>query len=143
MTTTLNQDSAKTISPFIGARQMQVLKGLLKSGEERSHFVDMMDKLASRIDTMPATGETDSEGDKAIVYLHYFYGSADWYITEKDIGDGSQDDRQHQAFGYANLGDDDCAEFGYISLPELFTVNAELDLYWTPKPLSQCDKFAA
>jgi len=142
MTTTKNPTTAQTLAPFIGPRQMRVLTELLK-GEERQHFDQTLRSWALLIQTMPKTGETDSEGHEAVAQLHYFVGGADWYITERDMGDGSGDATQHQAFGYANLGDDDCAEFGYISLPELFTVNAELDLYWEPKPLSQCDKFAA
>ena len=31
--------------------------------------------------------------NKAVVYLYYFKGSADWYITEKDM-----EDEQLQAF---------------------------------------------
>lgn len=45
---------------------------------------------------------------------------------------------QHQAFGAANLGYG--AELGYISIEELKENNVELDLYWTPKPLSQIER---
>lgn len=31
-----------------------------------------------------------------------------------------------------------CAELGYISLPELFGVHAELDLYFPPCTLREC-----
>jgi hypothetical protein len=38
--------------------------------------------------------------------------------------------------GAANLGYG--AELGYISLPELLAAGAELDLHFTPRPLTQC-----
>jgi hypothetical protein len=75
--------------------------------------------------------ETDGQGDNAVVYLHYFLNGCDWYITEKDM-----EDDQLQAFGYANLGYG--GELGYISIQEIVTVGAELDLHWTPKPLKDC-----
>ena len=74
--------------------------------------------------------EQDGKGDDAIVYLHYFHASgADWYITERDISD-----EQHQAFGLADLGMG-FPELGYISIEELKSVGAELDIHWTPKTL--------
>lgn len=86
---------------------------------------------------MPQTGETDGQGDTAVACLHYFIGNFDFWITERDKGDGSDDDSQHQAFGFVNLGDPDNAELGYISLSELFESNVELDLHWTPKTLGE------
>ena len=46
-----------------------------------------------------------------IIYMHFFIGACDWYIAEYDGEDGF--------FGYANLGDDLNAEWGYISFREL------------------------
>jgi hypothetical protein len=40
---------------------------------------------------MPQTGETDGQGDKAVAHLHYFMGQFDFWITERDIGDGTAD----------------------------------------------------
>ncbi len=56
------------------------------------------------------------------------------------------DDRNVEAlaFGYACLGDPQCAEWGYVSLVELEGVLArgvfpvERDLHWTPKPAKDC-----
>jgi hypothetical protein len=59
----------------------------------------------------------------------------DWYITERDIGDGD-DDTQHQAFGLADLGVGE-PELGYISIAELIDNNVELDLHFDPTPISQ------
>src|SRR3989442_851268 len=76
------------------------------------------------------THDKHSKGDAAIVYLHYFNGSMDWYITEKDMEAGGQ----HQAFGLADFGDG--GELGYISIVELIRNHVELDLYWTPCTLA-------
>ena len=79
---------------------------------------------------MPRGYEQDGKGDSAIAYLHYFTGSCDWYITERDTTD-----EQHQAFGLADLGYG--PELGYISVQELIENGAELDLYFEPKPLKE------
>ena len=124
------------LRPFIGPAQTAVLEEMLK-GEEALYFQELLSDLATDIQAMPQTGETDGQGDKAVAHLHYFMGQFDFWITERDIGDGTADLRQHQAFGFVNLGDPDNAELGYISLPELFASNVELDLYWTPKTLAE------
>lgn len=124
----------KLLKSFISKQQQKALEYCLK-GEERSYFKDMLDSLEKLITGMPKSYDQDGVKDP-IVYLHYFWGGSDWYITEKDI-----EDEQQQAFGYAVLGGmEDCAEFGYISLVEVLANNIELDLYWTPKPLSEALK---
>ena len=97
-------------------------------GEESEYFIEKIAELANTCETMSKTYEQDGKGDDAIVYLHYFIGSADWFITEKDI-----EMEQHQAFGLADLGYG--GELGYISIEELKSVGAELDFHWTPKKL--------
>ena len=47
--------------------------------------------------------------------LHFFIGARDWYVAELD-------DESWTAFGYANLGDPQHAEWGHFSLPELEAV---------------------
>ncbi len=125
-----------SLHPFIGPAQAAVLEKMLQ-GEEGLYFQDLLNGLAADIKAMPQTGETDGQGDKAVVHLHYFMGNFDFWITERDMGNGTADVRQHQAFGFVNLGDPENAELGYISLPELFESNVELDLYWTPKTLAE------
>ena len=124
------------LRPFIGPAQTAVLEEMLK-GEEGLYFQELLSGLATDIQAMPQTGETDGLCDKAVAHLHYFMGNFDFWITERDVGDGTADLRQHQAFGFVNLGDPDNAELGYISLPELFASNVELDLYWSPKTLGE------
>lgn len=117
---------------FIGKRQKQIVMDCIH-GEEGAFFAEKMVQLHRQIEAMPKTGETDNDDAmKAIVHLHYFIGSCDWYIIEKDSYS-----LQHQAFGWANLGNDAYAELGYISLVEITELHAELDFHWTPKPLGE------
>ena len=48
-----------------------------------------------------------------------------WLISELDP-------EENLAFGYANLNDDDCAEWGYISVAELQDNGAVRDREWKP-----------
>lgn len=116
---------------FIGQSQWEVMAQCVK-GEEGSFFLGKFGELAKTIATMPKVYEQDGKGEKAIVYLHYFTGSADWYITERDTSA-----EQWQAFGLADLFGDG-GEIGYISITELIAAGAELDLHFTPKPLEEC-----
>ena len=116
---------------FIGKNQILIVKDAM-NGEEKQYFIDKMIELAGVVGKMPKTYEQDGLGDMAIVHLHYFKGGCDWYITEKD-----KDSQQAQAFGYANLGDDNYAEVGYISLEEILESNVELDFHWKPKTLAE------
>jgi hypothetical protein len=76
-------------------------------------------------------GSEPQEFDDKIIHLHYFIGSCDWYIAEVDPSTG-------EAFGFANLGDPQCAEWGYIPLDELGTILArnvfpvERNMGWKP-----------
>lgn len=114
---------------FIGTAQRQVI-GELCYSEEKQFFYGKFVALAEVVSSMPVTYGTDGQGDQAVVYLHYFTGSCDWYITERDV-----EAEQLQAFGMANLGYG--GELGYISIVELLQCGAELDLYWTPKKLAE------
>jgi len=86
---------------------------------------------------MPETYGQDGKGSAAVVFLHYFTGGCDFYLTEKDRGDpdDAPEDFQSQAFGLANLGQG--GELGYISLPEILSCGAELDFHWEPKTLEE------
>jgi len=119
----------KTLRYFIGGSQLQAIGDACR-GEEKQFFFAKLVELAAQVATMPKVYEQDGLGDSAIVGLHYFTGSCDWYITERDISA-----EQHQAFGLANLGYG--GELGYISIAELIEAGAEIDLYFTPKPLRE------
>ena len=43
------------------------------------------------------------------------------------------DPERNLAFGYANLNNDDFAEWGYISIDELVENGAQLDPNWNPR----------
>ena len=124
-------DKLATLRAFVGPAQRQAVYSAMQ-GEEGEYFRVKTAALINLLETMPKVYEQDGKGDQAIVYLHYFTGSMDWYITERDTSV-----EQLQAFGYANLGDDQSAEMGYISIEELIRNGVELDLYWTPTTLEQ------
>ena len=71
------------------------------------------------------------------IHQHYFFGSADWWISEYDSKD-------KLFYGYACLGDKQLAEWGYIALDELMDLKispvgmssyfeVDRDLYWQPR----------
>lgn len=77
-------------------------------------------------ETIPKLYETERVPfDKKMIYQRYeikeigFY----WLIAELD-------EKEKLAFGYANLNDDFCAEWGYISIGELLENGAKLDEEW-------------
>jgi len=123
-------ENVKTVREFISPLQLAAMANGVRS-EERSHFVGKFQEMAEIITSMALTYEQDGKGDDAIVYLHYFLGGADWFITEKDI-----EAEQSQAFGLADLFNDG-GELGYISIVELVQNGVELDLFWTPKTLRE------
>jgi len=123
----------KVLQPFIGRSQMSCLADACR-GEEKQFFFDRLCELAALVQAMPKTYDQDGLGDKAVAHLHYFTGSCDWWITEKDK-ETADEPGQHQAFGLASFGDE--PELGYISIVELLANGAELDLYWTPKTLGE------
>lgn len=129
----------RKLHDFIGKRQIMFLADMLRMSEEREHFAEIVVRLAETVEKMPKTYETDEQGSDAIVYLHYFMGGIDAWITEKDRGDGSGiNNRQLQAFGKITLtGNKEDAEYGYICIQELIDNNVELDFYWTPKKLKE------
>jgi hypothetical protein len=117
--------------------------GAAMRGEERQYFYDKMVELDETVRNMPVTYSQDGKGDAAVAYLHYFTGSSDWYITERDKGDpdDSPEQANSQAFGFAVLnGDTENAELGYINIGELTRHGAELDFHWSPKTLGEIKK---
>lgn len=106
--------------------------GLETLRRRRGHNFFPPKSIAKKI---PAIGTTDGQGDSALVHLHYFVGSADWFITELNPETGV-------AFGWAEILPGG-GELGYVSLPELESVLAkgmwpvERDLYWDVRPLRE------
>ena len=116
---------------FIGLSQRMVVADYLK-GEESEYFIDKMNEIVATIKAMPKVYEQDGKGDEAIAYLHYFNGSWDWYITEKDC-----EPEQLQAFGLVKGFE---LELGYINIEEIIKERTELDFHWQPKTLAEIRK---
>lgn len=118
------------VRPFVPVMQLQCLVDGLR-GEERAFFREKLRELEATIRDMPATYGQDGLGDDAVVHLHYFFGGADWWITEKDVDGGTP-----QAFGLVDLGHG--PELGYISIDELVRVRGmDIDLHWKPVTLGE------
>lgn len=124
-----------TLKHFIGTSQLSAMRQCMR-GEEGQWFIDKLVDLGAYIERMPKTYSQDGLGNEAIVYLHYFTGNCDWYITEKDM-----ENPQHQAFGLADLGYG--AELGYISIAEIIKAGAELDLHWAQKTVGDIQSVTA
>jgi len=122
----------QTLRQFIGQSQLSAIcEGC--QGEEKQYFFDKAVEMADLVSNMPETYEQDGKGKQAVVFLHYFRGNMDWYITEKDCD--PEGEGQIQAFGMADLGYG--GELGYISIQELILNNIELDMHFTPKTLAE------
>lgn len=145
----------RKIINFIPKDQYKVLQQDInpEKTEEYKFFQDKVKELHDIIISMPKTYQTDGQENSAIAYLHYFMSGGDWYMTEKDKGDGKigKDGlgEQVQAFGYNVV---DFVEFpyaknNYFSIPEIdklhfkFPNPLQLDLYWTPKTLAEIKGF--
>lgn len=126
----------EAVRPFVPVNQLKCLVDGLRWGEERGFFREKILELEQTIANMPATYQQEGLGDDAVVHLHYFYGSCDWWITEKDIGAPGDHMEQRQAFGLVDLGHG--PELGYIGINEIVRLKvADLDLYWKPITLRE------
>ncbi len=123
------KEKIEFLKKFISKQQLSSLEHILKS-EERDYAKEKIDEIYTIVDTMPKTYETDGQGDKAVVYLHYFKSGIDFFVTEKDM-----EDEQLQAFGLVNMNGE--LELGYISIKEILELNFELDLNFVPKKLKE------
>jgi hypothetical protein len=65
--------------------------------------------------------------DEKIIYRRYQVKELGYYWLIAEL-----DKKSNIAFGYANLNNDDFAEWGYISIDELDLCGAELDEGWKP-----------
>ena len=107
------------------------------------------------LDQLPrlyANEKTQTPIAAIIIHAHFFVAGFDWWIAEYDGDD--------IFWGFANLNDDLCAEWGYISFAELKSIGTsgmsasvtdadtgqligrlplfvEWDEYWKPKPFRE------
>ena len=90
------------------------------------------------LDRIPKFYETEHIPlEEKLIYLHFFIGGCDWYVSEYDGDD--------LFFGFAILnGDYEMAEWGYISFAEMKSIRVsflEIDCEtdWTPKKASEIE----
>lgn len=92
------------------------------------------------LDAIPRIYETErTPAPDKVIHVKYFVASATWFVCEL-----SEDRRT--AFGFADLGDPQNAEWGYIDMDALqellvspwgFPMVVERDLAWEPVPFSE------
>lgn len=129
---------------------------VVRNSDEFGEVLTRLDAVAAKLPGVGFTGDSkngllaklkkDNAGDAALidvmkrnsgllstVWLHYFSGGSDWYITEMDRP-GIED---QQFYGYAVLNNDWLmAEWGYMSIEELTTTRGvELDFHWKPRTM--------
>ena len=132
MTTTLPSILAM-LNTLTGMGQRLMLLSYAR-GSESGFYLETLEELRQRWNAMPETYQSGTDSRSAVAHFHFFLGSADWWIVEKDKD--LDEEGQLQAFGLASLGYGS-PELGYISLPEILAAGAELDLHWTPKSLAE------
>lgn len=94
-------------------------------------------KLPSNIPPLYSTQNVDSDEKVMHARLFALGSAATWLVAEYDPQDKI-------AFGYANLGNPQEAEWGYVSIDELEELKfmgipqVEVDAHFTPKPFKDC-----
>jgi len=86
----------------------------------------------------PLYSTEDTPLEDKVIYMHFFTGPANWWMAEYSP-------EQRLFFGYADLGDPEMAEWGYIDYDELRELRygpggaseVDRDLYWEPKPVRE------
>lgn len=123
---TIEPSTLATCRKFIPSHQLRFIRELIK-GEEGEFFAEALTKLESEWNAMPELGAVD--GDSAIVRIHLFAPSADWWLVERSMDD------VNEAFGIADMG---YREMGYIPLDEIIQLRGvEVDLHWHPKTVAE------
>lgn len=86
-------------------------------------------EILNKLPTIGSTSEKSMEEVKVPLKLFNPAGAGTWYITEYDP-------EEKLAFGFANLGDPEMAELGYVSIEELeslrlpFGLGIERDMHF-------------
>jgi hypothetical protein len=85
--------------------------------------------FGSKRDHTPRLYATERIGfEEKVIHKRYVFGVAYWLIAEQT---------EDVAFGFADLGNPDFAEWGYISITELLDNGASLDEDWKPCTFSE------
>lgn len=124
--------AAQRVKPFVPHQQFDVMRNAAaREGLDGGHYQKAFVALDATIKSMPKVYEQDGAGEDAIAHLHYFGGSADIYVTEKDMDDPGT----AAAFGQADLGFG--PEMGYLSIQEYVEhAGVNLDLHFEPSRLA-------
>jgi hypothetical protein len=138
--TTLGMAALNSLTHFIPPDQWKVTRDMIRSSEEKDFFISAILRLAAFVEAMPQTYQ--NKDSDPYVWLHYFGGGYDSWLIEKDKGDKDDPVKgvQHEAFGYVRWEHmPECAEVGYVSLPEAFQHMRflNLDYHFTPCRLSE------
>lgn len=111
-------------------------------------------KILNQIPPLYANEQNQTSINDIVIHAHFFVASCDWWIAEYDGDD--------LFWGFCHLGDDDCAEWGYVSYNELKSIGesgvsvpitdantgemigrlplfVEYDEYWEPKPFCEIE----
>jgi len=92
------------------------------------------EKQLAKIPALYSTEKTALKDKK--IYMHFFMGGCDWWVVEYDP-------EERLLFGFACLnGDEQNAEWGYVSLDELISINVrgihvDRDRHWTVRPAKE------
>ena len=96
------------------------------------------------------TAETGEDSETVVVKYFDPQGAATWYVTsgqpmkDGDLTDDINDADDWRLYGFATMGDDRCAEFGYSLLSDLqsyrgpFQLGIERDLGFGEHSVKEC-----
>lgn len=125
MAKTINWDF---LEKYIPRLELMALKEHAE-GEEKKHFVELLDHVEKQIKSMPKIyANSEKEAKDITIGMHYFGGATVYWIYELD-----QDTLE--GYGFVCLfGMYENAELGYVYIPEILQIPfIELDLYWDDK----------
>jgi len=89
-----------------------------------------------RTDDIPQLYETeDTPAEKKIIHQKWEISEIGFYWLIAEL-----DQKENIAYGYANLNDDQFAEWGYISIDELIENNALFCQDWEPCTFEEAQK---
>lgn len=132
------------VSPFFPKSQLRIASQAIADRKHpdwrsnKEYWIKVLEKSVATFENMPKTYQTSSQKlAECVAYLHYFSGSNDWWIVEKDL-----ESQQLQARGAAKFGFHQ-SDIGFISIESLCnTPLMELDLFWQPKMLKDIPELA-
>ena len=88
------------------------------------------------LNSIPKLYESESVPlEKKVIHQRYQIREIGFYWLLAEL-----DPKENLAFGFANLNDDQMAEWGYISVSELLSNGAVLDRDWKPCSFSEAMK---